>query len=149
MNVGINGILEKKMKLSFVSMSGSALCQQQMSWRTFMTELNKIKGFPQGALRVLEEVVDALVAECDSDPREVEEARKLIVRTAYGLSNSKRGVTYNALSSKFYDVASRTANPVAQRELEGIAQIFGNLTGQRPGDKYYPRALRGYSKVDA
>jgi hypothetical protein len=114
-----------------------------------MTGLNEIKGFPEGALRVLQKVIDELVTEYDSDPREVEEARKLIVRTAYGLSNSKHGVTYNSLSSKFYDVASRTANPVAQRELEGIAQIFGNLTGQRSGDKYYPRALRGYSKVDA
>lgn len=101
---------------------------------------------PEPAQRVIDSVLNDLMATPDRDPQQTDKVRDIVIKSitdAINAADEYSGkVTLNYLSSVLFDYSRDSDGVLAREELEGLAQTFGLMTGQKEGDKYYPRALQ-------
>lgn len=106
---------------------------------------NKRPTITKTAQRVIDSVISDLQPTPYRDPIQTDKIRDTIldcVDDAVKRYKSSGHITINYLSSSLFDCSRSEKYSHAQEELEGLAQIFGILTGQKEGMKYFPKALQ-------
>ena len=104
------------------------------------------KTIPKSAVRVIEGILIDLTPTVERVPEEVEVVKRIIIDSldyiVWQYHQSNDGVVpLSYLSSQFFEFWEEYKGTIAGEEMLGIAQVFGVLTNQKEGGKYYPRSL--------